>query len=93
MSWAWCYVYDHYVRKLTLCDLGLYHRYTSICVLMYLYYIYLLISAMMDLLSDEIPPKFYERLRRRILSKVGDRFAYRTVWVAGCGMARKRSAR
>ena len=43
---------------------------------MYLYYIYLLISAMMDLLSDEIPPKFYERLRRRILSKVGDRFAY-----------------
>ena len=30
----------------------------------------------MDLLSDEIPPKFYERLRRRILSKVGDRFAY-----------------
>ena len=36
--------------------------YTSICVLMYLYYIYLLISAMMDLLSDEIPPKFYERL-------------------------------
>ena len=50
--------------------------YTSICVLMYLYYIYLLISAMMDLLSDEIPPKFYDRLRRRILSKVGDRFAY-----------------
>ena len=48
----------------------------SICVLMYLYYIYLLISAMMDLLLDEIPPKFYERLRRRILSKVGDRFAY-----------------
>ena len=46
--------------------------YTSICVLMYLYYIYLLISAMMDLLSDEIPPKFYERLRRRILNKVGD---------------------
>ena len=30
----------------------------------------------MDLLSDEIPPKFYERLRRRILRKVGDRFAY-----------------
>ena len=30
----------------------------------------------MDLLSDEIPPKFYERLRGRILSKVGDRFAY-----------------
>ena len=25
---------------------------------MYLYYIYLLIAAMMDLLSDEIPPKF-----------------------------------
>ena len=50
--------------------------YTSICVLMYLYYIYLLISAMMDLLSDEIPPKFYERLRRRILSKVFDWFAY-----------------
>ena len=39
---------------------------------MYLYYICLLISAMMDLLSDEIPPKFYERLRRRILSKAGD---------------------
>ena len=50
--------------------------YTSICVLMYLYYIYLLISAMMDLLSDEVPLIFYERLRRRILSKVGDRFAY-----------------
>ena len=65
-----------YVSKLALCDLGLYHMYTSICVLMYLYYIYLLISAMMDLLSDEIPPKFYERLQRRILSKVGDRFAY-----------------
>ena len=48
---------------------------TSICVLMYLYYIYLLISAMMDLLSDEIPPKFSERLRPRILSKVGW-FAY-----------------
>ena len=31
---------------------------------------------MMDLLSDEIPPKFYERLRPWILSKVGDRFAY-----------------
>ena len=64
----------------------------SICVLMYLYYIYLLISAMMDLLSDEIPLKFYyERLRRRILSKVGDRFAYGM----GCWMwlARKRSAR
>ena len=30
----------------------------------------------MDLLSDEILPKFYERLQRRILSKVGDRFAY-----------------
>ena len=30
----------------------------------------------MDLLSDEIPPKFYKRLGRRILSKVGDRFAY-----------------
>ena len=45
-------------------------------VLMYLYYIYLLISAMMDLLSDEIPPKFYQRLRHRILSKVDDRFAY-----------------
>ena len=75
VSWAWCY--DHYVSKLTLCDLGLYHMYTSICVLMYLYYIYLLISAMMDLLSDEIPPKFYERLRRRILSKVGDRFGVR----------------
>ena len=43
---------------------------------MYLYNIYLLISAMMDLLSDEIPPKFYERLRRRILIKVDDRFAY-----------------
>ena len=43
---------------------------------MYLYYIHLLISAMMDLLSDEIPPKFYERLRRWILSKVGDQFAY-----------------
>ena len=54
--------------------------YTSICVLMYLYYIYLLISVMMDLLSDEIPPKFYERLRRRILSKVGDRFAYVMGW-------------
>ena len=64
------------MSKLTLCDLGLYHMYTRICVLMYLYYIYLLISAMMDLLSDEIPPKFYERLPRRILSKVGDRFAY-----------------
>ena len=50
--------------------------YTSICVLMYLYYIYLLISAMIDLLSDEVPLIFYERLRRRILSKVGDRFAY-----------------
>ena len=74
VSWAWCY--DHYVSKLTLCDLGLYHMFTSICVLMYLYYIYLLISAMMDLLSDEVPPIFYERLRRRILSKVGDRFAY-----------------
>ena len=47
--------------------------YTS-SVLMYLYYIYLLISAMMDLLSNEIPPKFYERLRPRILSKVGDRY-------------------
>ena len=89
VSRVWCY--DHYVSKLTLCDLGLYPMYTSICVLMYLYYIYLLISAMMDLLSDEIPPKFYERLRRRSLSKVGDRL--RTVWVAGCGMARKRSAR
>ena len=33
------------------------------------YYTYLLISAMMDLLSDEIPPKFYERLRHQILSK------------------------
>ena len=74
VSRAWCY--DHYVSKLTLCDLGLYHMYTSICVLMYLYYIYLLISAMMDLLSDEVPLIFYERLRRRILSKVGDRFAY-----------------
>ena len=42
---------------------------------MYLYYIYLLISAE-TILSDEIPPKFYERLRRRILSKVGDRFVY-----------------
>ena len=74
VSRAWCY--DHYVSKLTLCDLGLYHMYTSICVLMYLYYIYLLISAMMDLLSDEVPLIFYERLRRQILSKVGDRFAY-----------------
>ena len=73
-SWRWCY--DHFVGKLTLCYLGLYHMYISRCVLMYLYYIYLLISAMMDLLSDEIPPKFYERLRRWILSKVGDRFAY-----------------
>ena len=71
---AW--FYDHYVSKLRVCDLGLYHMYTSMCVLMYLYYIYLLISAMMDLLSDEIPPKFYERFQRRILSKVGDRFAY-----------------
>ena len=60
-----------------MCDLGLYHMYTSICVLMYLYFMYLLISTMMDLLSDEIPPK-----RRRILSKVGDRFAY----VMGCWM-------
>ena len=87
VSRAWCY--DHYVSKLTLCDLGLYHMYTSMCVLMYLYYIYLLISAMMDLLSDEVPPIFYERLRRRILSKVGDRFAYGM----GCDLARKRSAR
>ena len=47
VSGAWCY--DHYVSKLTLCDLGLYHMYTSICVLMYLYYIYLLISAMITL--------------------------------------------
>ena len=30
----------------------------------------------MDLLSDEVPLIFYKRLRRRILSKVGDRFAY-----------------
>ena len=30
----------------------------------------------MDLLSDEIPPKFYEWLGRQILSKVGDRFVY-----------------
>ena len=30
----------------------------------------------MDLLSDVVPLIFYERLRRRILSKVGDRFAY-----------------
>ena len=62
VSRVWCY--DHYVSKLTLCDLGQYHiMYTtcSISVLMYLSYIYLLISAMMDLLSDEIPPKFYER--------------------------------
>ena len=43
---------------------------------MYLYYIYVLISAMTDLLLDEILPKFYERLRRWILRKVGDGFAY-----------------
>ena len=43
----------------------------------------------MDLLSDEIPPKFYERLRPRILSKVGDRFAYGMVWVAGCHGGKK----
>ena len=30
VSRAWCY--DHYVSKLTLCDLGLYHMYTSICL-------------------------------------------------------------
>ena len=30
----------------------------------------------MDLLSGEDPPIFCERLRHRILSKVGDRFAY-----------------
>ena len=89
VSRAWCY--DHFVGKLTSCYLGLYHMHVSKCVLMYLYYIYLLISAMMDLLSDEIPPKFYERLRRRILSKIGDRFAYSMgCWI---GMARKRSAR
>ena len=89
VSRAWCY--DHFVGKLTSCYLGLYHMYISKCVLMYLYYIYSLISAMMDLLSDEIPPKFYERLRRRILSKVDDRFVYSMD--AGCDMARKRSAR
>ena len=43
LSRAWCY--DHCVSK-----------FTSICVLMYLCYIYLLISAMMDSLSDEIHP-------------------------------------
>ena len=30
----------------------------------------------MDLLSDEVPLILHERLRRRILSMVGDRFAY-----------------
>ena len=29
VSRAWCY--DHYLSKLTLCDLGLYHMYTSMC--------------------------------------------------------------
>ena len=41
---------------------------------------------MMDLLSDEVPPISYERLRRRILSKVGDRFAYGMgswMWLGG----------
>ena len=61
------------------------------CTNVVLYYIYLLISAMMDLLSDEIPPKFYERLRRRIWARLV--IGLRTVWVAGCGMARKRSGR
>ena len=89
VSRAWCY--DHYVSKLTLCDLGLYHMYTSICVLMYLYYIYLLISAMMDLLSDEVPPIFYERLHAGFWARLV--IGLRTVWVAGCGLARKRSAR
>ena len=48
--------------------------YTSICVLMYLYYIYLLISAMMDLLSDEVHIviviclKFYMNFDGTILS-------------------------
>ena len=52
------------------------------CTNVLVLHIYVLISAMMDLLSDEIPPKFYERLRRRILSKVGDRFAYSMLDVA-----------
>ena len=34
VSRAWCY--DHYVSKLTLCDLGLYHMYTSNVIVLHI---------------------------------------------------------
>ena len=89
VSRAWCY--DHYVSKLTLCDLGLYHMYTNICVLMYLYYIYLLISAMMNYSQMKSRPYFTSDYDTGFWARLV--IGLRTVWVAGCGMARTRSAR
>ena len=88
VSRAWCY--DHFVSKLASCYLGLFHMYISICVLMYLYYIYLLISAM-DYSRMKSRPNYTSDYDARFWARLV--IGLRMVWVAGCGMARKRSAR
>ena len=86
VSRAWCY--DHYVSKLTLCDFVPYamlYMCTNVLVL------HIFIDFRMTCSRMKSRPNFTSDYDARFWARFV--IGLCTVWVAGCGMARKRSAR